>query len=468
MSRSMARLRGLAVVVAVLAVVSLPLAASAHGLGGRQDLPVPLEFFIVGAGIVLVASFVALSLLWPTPRLQASPDNRTLLGESAARAVFTVGGLVGLIALLVVLTAGLVGAPNPLRNPAPVLVFVAFWLIIPVVSGLVGDIYPVFDPWRRLASPFPTQPTERLGGGADLGYFPAAAVFFGFVWLELVAPDAGPGNLAVAAGLYTIYLLAIAAAYGREVMSASFDGFAAYNRLLGAIGPIRFRMDSVEWQGWLRGLPHIEERRGLVLLVTLMIGTVSYDGMSGGLWWEDTVTTWSRASLSEWFGLSRTAADVLTGTVAMTAVVGLIGGAYLFACRMAARLGGSDTSAARAASRFAHTLVPIAFAYAVAHYFTLIIFEGQLIVSTISDPLGIGWDLFGTASRPVDYTVMDPNTIWYLQVAVIVAGHLAGVVLAHDRALADFPPANAVRSQYAMLGLMVALTGLGLAILAAG
>lgn len=449
-------------------VVMAPLPVSAYGLGGRQDLPVPFEFFIVGAGIVLVASFVALSLRWPAPRLQTPPTHRTLIGGIGARVIFAIGGLIGVVALLVVLTAGLVGAPNPLRNPAPVLVFVAFWLAIPVVSGLVGDIYPIFDPWRRLAAPFPSRPIERLRGRVDRGYLPAVIVFFGFVWLELIAPDAGPRNLAIAAGVYTIYLLAAAAAYGREVMSASFDGFAAYNHLLGAMGPLRISRDSIAWQGWLRGLSHVEERRGLVLLVIMMIGTVTYDGMSGGLWWEDTVTTWSRASLSEWFGFSRTFADVVTGTAAMTLVISLVGGAYLFACWMAVRIGESHRSTRAVASRFAHTLIPIAFAYVLVHYFTLIVFEGQLLLSTLSDPFGIGWDIFGTADRRVDYTLIDPNFTWYLQVAVIVIGHLGGVILAHDRALADFPAQTAVKSQYAMLGLMVVLTGLGLAILAAG
>ncbi len=96
------------------------------------------------------------------------------------------------------------------------------------------------------------------------------------------------------------------------------------------------------------------------------------------------------------------------------------------------------------------------------------LFEGQLIISTISDPLGTGLDLFGTAGRRIDYTLMSPTGVWYVQVAAIVLGHVAAVVLAHDRALADFPARVAVKTQYAMLVLMVALTGVGLTILAAG
>ncbi|MDH4306147.1 MAG: fenitrothion hydrolase, partial [Acidimicrobiia bacterium] len=88
----------------------------------------------------------------------------------------------------------------------------------------------------------------------------------------------------------------------------------------------------------------------------------------------------------------------------------------------------------------------------------------------LSDPFGLGWNLLGAADRPISYALIQTSAswVWYVQVAVIVLGHIAGVVLAHDRALADFKGMAAVRSQYAMLLLMVVLTGLGLVILSAG
>jgi ABC-type sulfate transport system permease subunit len=142
----------------------------------------------------------------------------------------------------------------------------------------------------------------------------------------------------------------------------------------------------------------------------------------------------------------------------------VIGAAYRVASAVAARMVGDDWTAARVAARFAHTLVPIALAYAVAHYLTLIIFEGQQLIAALSDPFALGWDLFGTADRKVDFFITASEPVWYVQVAVIVTGHVLGVILAHDRALADFGR-DAVRSQYAMLLLMVALTTLGLLIL---
>lgn len=450
----------------VIVIVAVPSPVSAHGIGGRQDLPVPLEYFLVGAGLVLILSFAALAVLWPQPRWQVPSNGRPLAGRWLD-VVKPIAGLFGLSGLVLVVSSGLAGIDNPARNPAPALVFVGFWLVIPFLSALVGNVYPLFDPWSRLARLF------RLGDDSDthqqkrLGYLPATGVFLAFTWLELVAPDSGPATLAVAALFYTGYLLAGSAWLGRDTVTKSLDGFAAYNRLFGAIGPIDLYGERPRWRGWLRGLPHLPERPGLTLMVVTMIGTVTYDGASATVWWESAVATPITTPIIE-TGWSVVAANTVAGTVGLVAVTTLVGLAYLTASIVAARIAGGSTRGRTVARRFAHTLVPIAFAYAFAHYFSLIVFEGQYLLSTISDPFGTGWNLFGTADRAIDYTLISPTGVWWTQVAVIVGGHVAGVVLAHDRALADFPTTTAVRSQYAMLALMVLLTGLGLTILAAG
>ncbi|HEY7824354.1 MAG TPA: hypothetical protein VIG24_16040 [Acidimicrobiia bacterium] len=64
----------------------------------------------------------------------------------------------------------------------------------------------------------------------------------------------------------------------------------------------------------------------------------------------------------------------------------------------------------------------------------------------------------------MNFFITTSTPIWLLQVAFIVGGHLVGIVLVHDRLLFDFGP-EAVRSQYAMLVLMIALTSFGLLIL---
>jgi hypothetical protein len=185
--------------------------------------------------------------------------------------------------------------------------------------------------------------------------------------------------------------------------------------------------------------------------VVVAIGTVSYDGASATQGVRDLLGEFGRTLFGE--------------TLLLVGSILVIGLAYRLASWVAARMVGGEWTASKVATRFAHTLVPIALAYAVAHYLTLIIFEGQQLIAAVSDPFGLGWDLFGTADRTIDFFITASEPIWYAQVAVIVTGHVLGVVLAHDRALGDFGT-EAVRSQYAMLLLMVALTTLGLLILA--
>jgi hypothetical protein len=120
------------------------------------------------------------------------------------------------------------------------------------------------------------------------------------------------------------------------------------------------------------------------------------------------------------------------------------------------------------ARKFAHTLIPIAFAYALAHYFSLLVFQGQAMGHLISDPLGHGSDLFGTAHAGINRHAISAAGIWYVQVAALLLGHIGGLVLAHDRAVAMYrDPRDAVRSQYWMLVVMVGFTSLGLWLLSA-
>ena len=115
---------------------------------------------------------------------------------------------------------------------------------------------------------------------------------------------------------------------------------------------------------------------------------------------------------------------------------------------------------------FVHTLVPIAAVYVLAHYFSLLAYNGQAIAYLASDPLGKGWDLFGTADKAIDYGVIGATAIWYVQVGVLVAGHVCGLILAHDRALVLYGKARAATtSQYWMLAVMVAFTTFGLCLL---
>jgi hypothetical protein len=422
----------------------------AHGIGGRLDLPVPVSYFAAGAAVVLIVSFVALAILWPRPRLQDGP--RTGRGVAIpvkwASAVGVGGLLLAIVAGVTALLAPAAGA----RNIAPVLLWVGFWLAFPFLGAVAGNLYAHLNPWRAIARwlGIGNRPRPELVG--RLGVWPAAVALLAFTWMELVYPDSAmPATVGVAAVAYTGYLLVLMASFGREQALTAADAFTPYNRLISSLSPWgRTAEGRVYYRGWLRALPVIPEWRGLAAFVVVMIGSVTYDGLSGTGWWSTATGA---------FG-----ATVAGGTVLLVGVCLLVGAAYYLACLVATRMGKGRRPVGAVAGRFAHTLVPIALAYAVAHYFTLVVFEGQQLISAASDPFGLGWDLFGTRDYKINF-FLGPVVVWYVQVGAIVGGHVLGVILAHDRALHDFPGPGAVRSQYAMLVLMVLLTILGLYVL---
>jgi hypothetical protein len=157
----------------------------------------------------------------------------------------------------------------------------------------------------------------------------------------------------------------------------------------------------------------------------------------------------------------------ITFTIGLLAMVGIVAGVFRLGV-LGMRSVDRSHSAAQLARTFAPSLVPIALAYVVAHYFSLLVYQGQAMAYLISDPLGHGANLFGTANRSIDYSVIGANGVWYVQVAALVVGHAAGLALAHDRALVVYDdPRAATRSQYWMLAVMVGFTSLGLFILSA-
>ncbi|HLF61165.1 MAG TPA: hypothetical protein VI980_08310 [Acidimicrobiia bacterium] len=439
---------------ALLLVLLSPGTAFAHGIGGRLDLPVPVTYFVAAAGFVVVASFVALAVLWPEPRLQDGPRYEPARLTVPRRGLLPLMGVVGLCFVIGQLMIPFFGLEVDTTRPsiAPVLVWVVFWLVVPFAGAVIGDWYTDINPWRTLGRVLGIGRRERLWVIDRLGTWPAALLLLSFTWLELINPNGGsPITLAIAALVYTLLLMGVMAYAGREAGLAVFDAFTPYNRMISSLSPLGRREDGrLVWRGWLRALTVLPEwQGGLAALVVVAIGTVTFDGAQG--------TAWFRSAFG---GM----ASMIGATILLLSSVVLIGLAYWLASWVAARLIGPAWTARRVAIRFAHTLVPIALAYAVAHYLTLIVFEGQQLIAAVSDPFALGWDLFGTAGRKVDFFITASEPIWYAQVAVIVTGHVIGVILAHDRALADFG-LDAVRSQYAMLVLMVALTTLGLLVL---
>jgi hypothetical protein len=455
----------------VAAVLIAPATASAHGLVGKQDLPIPRWLFAWAAAVVLVASFVALSVLWATPRLQRVQERRVFV---VPRALEVLAGALGVAAFVLVVYAGFAGTQAATANLAPTVVYVLFWVGIPFLSVLFGDVFRAFNPWLAVGRAAGWA-TRRLGGDSApeplryperLGRWPAALGVLAFAWVELVyAGKDDPSQLAIMALAYAAVQLIGMSLYGVEAWSNRGDAFGVYFGMFARVSPLHWHDRGLYTRPPLAGAPQLTPVAGTVALLCTMIGTTSFDGFSQGTLWNDAVPHLQDLFAS--LGFNAEHALEWAGTVGLVGMVLLIGLLYR------AGVAGMHTVGRRRptgelAGAFAHTLVPIAMAYVVAHYFSLLAYQGQALAPLASDPLGHGADLLGTASVTINYTWITATGIWYVQVAALVLGHVAGLTLAHDRALALYRSArDATRSQYWMLAIMVAFTSLGLWLLSA-
>ena len=115
---------------------------------------------------------------------------------------------------------------------------------------------------------------------------------------------------------------------------------------------------------------------------------------------------------------------------------------------------------------FAHTLVPIIVGYVVAHYLSLLVETGQRGLIELSDPMGTGADLLGTADLQVNYWLSNnQDFLAWTKVLAIVGGHVLGVVAAHDRAMRVLPAGRRLSGQVPLLLVMVGFTVSGLYLL---
>jgi hypothetical protein len=446
---------------AVLAAALIPSVAEAHGLVQRQQLPIPQWLLFYSAAAVLVISFFALAVLWPKPRLEEGAWRPLPGGRAIASApVQVLCGAIGVGLLVVTILGGYLGPDSALDNWAPTFVMIIVWVGLVFTSILFGDIFKAFSPWRALGR---LLPQRRRAYPEQLGRWPAAVGLFVFVWIELVSGwGEDPPMLATAIVGYTVFTLALQCVYGVETWTERGEAFAVYFNLFARLSIFETRDGVVGVRRPLGGLPSLEQMPGTVAFATVMIGTVSFDGLSQGALWQDI----SSGVVDTLGFLDPLNASRVAATLGLLGGVLLVAGFYRLGIEGARTVGGQLTYE-QLERGFVHSLVPIAAVYVAAHYLTFLVFEGQAIGYLASDPFNQSWDLFGTVNAGIDYTVFPQESAWYVQVAVVVLGHVAALTLAHDRALVLYGDSRlAVRSQYWMLGVMVGFTSLALWLLA--
>jgi hypothetical protein len=430
----------------------------AHGVGGRQDLPIPFELAVFGAALALVVSFLILGLAWRESRYRGDDSGRPLpdwLTHAAdspwTRWALRIVGLTGAVYVGVAAIAG----PDLATNPTAGVVYVLLWVGIVPASLLLGPVWRLVNPVRTvhllLCMAVRVDPAAGiLKLSPRVGLWPAAGWLVAFTWLELVAPDRA--TTPVIRAWFAVFIglsLVGAVAFGSRWFSHS-DPFEAYSGLVGRLSWLGRRRDGrLVARRPLENLDGLPAGPGLTAAVAVLLGSTMFDSASASPWW----ARWTQES-----GIG----PVPAGTLGLLVTIGLVYATFALAVWSA----GIVASVRTRADLFAHSVVPIAVGYVIAHYLTLLILEGQHTLVLLADPLGTGANWLGLGGlTETRWIANQPTLVASAQVAAIVAGHILGIVSAHDRAVRLFPRRQALVAQVPLLAVMVGYTVTGLFLL---
>ena len=448
-----------------------------HGFGQRFDLPIGLALYLYAAGAVVVVSFVlvvlfagdqvgARAIVYPR---RAVPRLLPLARSPWPRIV---GGVIGVLALLTAVITGFFGSTKDFYNPAEYIVWIYFWAITFILSGLVGNLWYLLNPWAAMydavARLVRVKPMRTL---PNMGVWPAIAAYFAFACLELTSGMASrPLIVAVAVLTYTVMTLTGMFVFGRDQWLEHCEGFTVLFGIVGRFGPVEAERDeagrvtAVYARPWGVGLlkpgPTGWDR---ILFVILMLSTLAFDGISATPAWQDFTIAldpiWLPMGAFGFFFIKTLGLVLLTVAFLLVFIAFMEGVIYL---------GQRKVDVKATISAFALTLVPIALVYNAAHNYSYVMVQSQALIPLLNDPLQKGWHLWpAVAGFTPSFALAQASTVWYAQIVLIVLGHVIAVYLSHLRAGERFRTAQrALLSQYPMLLLMVIYTMTSLWILA--
>ena len=481
--------------IGLLAVLA-PTPATAHSIGGTFQLPVPLWLYLAGAAIAVAASFVVTAVVSRRSEGAVPHYPTRVVAGGVASVARTVLRLIGLAWWYGAIGVGfLVGDISPVPT---VLFWIGIWAGLPIVTVLAGNPWPSFSPFRTTFSALEwigrRLGAQRVDAGlaypAGLARWPAVALLAAGLWSELVLPgSAAAGMVAWLLVGYTVLTLAGMALFGQIAWLRHAELFEVELGWFGRIGPLGRRSVSEdlcdgcgescdpercvdcpecavaaddderrpELRPWITGLTEVT-RAGWsdAAFIVLALAGVSFDGLQE--------TAFGAALLSALlppiqalFGLTGTT-FLLLDTLAFALVVMAFGFAFTAVVLATHALADPDRRRplSTSAGVYAATLLPIAGGYVIAHYLTLVIQGAVWLPSLLVDPLM-------SLAPALDW--IPTGLVWYLSVAAIVGGHVAGIVLAHRLALRD-APSRAVVAGLPMVALMIAYTVLSLWIIA--
>jgi len=403
-----------------------------HGVVNVGDLPIPFDIVLNSSALVVLITFVYLKVSWKesiiTPRQEVFNDKQSFIGK-----------LFGIIILFLLVAPGIFGNESSKTSVAPLILWVFLWIGVPVLGLLFGDIYSKFNPLNLFS----------LKSNKPESVYFACILFIGLTWFELVWRK--PGNpLNIAIVLITLFVCVNLLRYFLKKSLIEVDPLLLLHYLYSKLKLFNSRP---YFRSLLDNIGNLAKLKGIEYFVLLMIGTVTYDGLRETTFWYNQF-----GSRTDDMGFSTMMFLIMNlGTILF----------YRFACFFAIKVGGSDLKLNHVSNLFGHTMLPIAFAYHVTHYLTLLLFESQTFFYRFNDPIGIGMNILNVEEPTINYFI-EPLVIWGIQVAVTLLGHMLSVVLAHDLAVKLFGHQQSDKTQYIFLFITVALTLQALFVLSVG
>ena len=393
-----------------------------HGIINVGDLPIPFDMVLNAAVLVIVVTFVFLKTSWKESIL-TSQETLFSTKQSLSGKVF------GFIILLFLIVPGLVNNEPAKTSITPLILWIFLWIAVPVLGLVFGDLYAKFNPLAIIVN--------REGVSHNV-YF-ASFLFICLTWFELVWNKPGnPRHIGIVFLILLVVVSVIQRFYNKTIIEV--DPLLLLHHLY---SKMRITNSKPVFRTLLNNISNLAQLKGMEYFILLMIGTVTYDGLRETTFW------------FELFG-SQTY-ETSFSTVAFLLINILIIMFYRFACYFAIRVSGEDLNLNEISLKFGHTMLPIAFAYHVTHYLSLLLFEFQTVVYRLNDPFGFGWNLFNVQEPEVNY-FLEPIALWTIMVIVTLAGHMLSVVLAHDLSVKLFGHQKSDKTQYVFLFITVALT----------
>lgn len=423
----------------------------------RDTLAVPRWLYLATGGATVGASALLASFV--TDRAFIRYLHRWSLQPpsigSLWRPLVWCGRALGVIALALAVYFGYEGPQLATASLTILVTFAGVRAGLPIVTYLVGNVWPVLNPWRTIVSLLPTGFREYP---ASLQRWPAVAGLILLVWVEVIFPvSTVPRILATGILAYSTLTLAGAILFGPDPWFENADPLSVLFRLYGAVAPVQRYPDSLRIKlpgselTYTEGLTDESD----IAFVIALIWDLTYSGF---------ITTRPGARTIEilvgvlsFIPVSLKLRAVVIYTAILLAGYVVFFGAYWYAGRVSRQTTSTYITARTIAFRFAPPLLAIAAGYHLAHYAGLFISLSPALVMAILSPL----------SPPANPLVLTTPP-WFdgLKIAFVLIGHLLAVWTAHTAAYDLFPSRLiAIRSQYPFVVVMIGYTIISLWIL---